>query len=322
LIGLQLRPWIQNRSYALFDSDDLRQIVLQPEVHFLLPAGFRLQARFRASSTRQDRRLPGTDPDTVALNDEIAGLGDRTLYGGRGGIRVEQSRRWGVWGGEVNVGGFSHNRTSLTFAGDLVWALSENGRLESSYEHEEAGFELNTLAALVAGVMRDTGRTQYRHRFGRDFELSSSYSATYLSDSKRFGFSDNFRHQVGGRLRYRRFRAFQPAYSYSATSFRSDSPLYFSPKLYQAHRLEYLLRFGDPRSLQFLTNGSVGLGRIDGVPTFEFTVAPRLVARFANGIEMDFGYHFGRSRASAFGDPQYQIHGVRFSLRIPLPGGR
>lgn len=316
-INTRLQPQGQVHTYGLFDSDGLNRVVAQPQATFLLPNNYRLITRFRASYTHQRRFLPGGDPDIARLNQRIEELGG-TLQGGRAGLRAERHRPWGAWGGEAQLGTFSDDRVSFTFGGDVTIRLSERGQLWSRYEHEEASFELNTLSSLAAGIMSDSGRVRYRHQLPHNFEVSSGYGITYFSDSDRFGFSDNLRHAADVRLTYRRLRAFQPGYSYSATGYRSDSPLYFSPGLYQAHRFEYQVLLGRRHPFQFMANGSFGPGRIDGTTTLEVTLAPELSFRLRE-VEIDLGYRFGRSRASSFGNPVYRINGFLLRVRFPFP---
>ena len=249
-ISNHLQPLAQLPSFGLLDSDKLARTVVQPQVTFLLPGGYRLVPRFQGSYTHQDRLLPGDDPDIAQLNSDIA-KHNATLWGARTGLRVERERFWGGWGVETGVGRFSNDRLSFTYGGDLTWNVSERGQLWSRYEHEEASFDLNTLASLAAGVMSDSGRVRYRHQLPHDFEFSSGYSIAHLSASDRFRFSDNLRQEADLRLTYRRFRPFQPGYSYSVQRYRSVSPLYFSPGLAQAHRFDYLLLLGQRQPLQF-----------------------------------------------------------------------
>jgi len=318
-IAAKLRPRAQFQTAGIFDSDGLERVVFEPRVTFLLPAGYRLTSLFHTSYTHQDRFLQGTDPVATALNQHIAEQ-DGTIWGARTGLRLERQRAWGGWGVEAQIGSFSDDRVSLAVAADLTKRVGEGGLFWTRYAHEEAAFELNTLASLAAGIIGNTWRVEYHQKLPHGFYVSSGYAITHLSDSERFGFRDNWRHAADVRLSYRRFRRFQPGYSYSASSYRNVSPLYFSPELYQAHRFEYLAALGGQERFQFLLNGSLGLGRIDRTNTFEFTLAPQVTLRLPHGVELELLYQFGQSQASSFGRADYTVHGFRFAVRFPIPG--
>ena len=176
--------------------------------------------------------------------------------------------------------------------------------------------------SLAAGIHSDSWRLLYRHQFPNDFAFSAEYGITHFSGGNRFRFSDNLRNAAGFRVTYQRFRSFQPTYSYRVAGYRSVSPLYFSPGLYQVHRFEYAWRIGSQRALQFFANGSLGVGRIDATNTFEITVSPQLLVRLPRKTDLEVRYQFGQSRASSFGNANYRVHGFEVTFWFHVPGVR
>ena len=316
---LRTRAFIPVTGFS--NSDGLKRVIVRPEVVFLLPNNYRLSVGVRSSYDSQGRMLLDTSPDAIALNREIADRGG-ILYSALAGARVQQARGWGHWGAEVYGGSFTDGRSTVTYGSDITFRVTERDDITMRYEHDEAGFELQTLASLLAGIQRDTLGISHRRRFGGGFDLSYGYDATYLSDSDRFGFSDNLRHRGTVRFAYRGFRAFQPGYSYSVMGYRSDSPLYFSPDPYQAHRFEYIIQAGRRKPVMLVLNGSVGVGRLNGADKLEVNVAPELSFGFPGGARLDIGVFYGQSGTSAFGERNYIQRGVRIELDIPFPAGR
>lgn len=314
----RLRPRLEVHSIGLFDSDDYARAMIEPQLSFLLPEGYRLVTRFQGLRVEQDRPLPAATPALVQLDQRRVGL-DSILWGAQAGLRLERTRSWGAWGLEALGGGFSDERATFTLAADLTLHLSEQGRLWTRFEHGEAAFDLNTLASLLAGIRQDSWRTYYRQPLPAGFEFSAGYNLARLSAGRQDAFNDNLRHAGHVGLSFRRLRVFQPGYSYSASSYRVPSPLYFSPELYHVHRLEGLLVLFDRPAGRASVNGSGGFARINGASSFEFSVAPQAVFHLPGQWELAMGYQFGRSRSSAFGNPTYRVHSFSLTARLPLP---
>jgi len=258
--------------------------------------------------------VAGTSLPVQLLNARIAELGGTILSHSVGmGVEWMPSSRWS-WAGRLSGRRFDSARSSLQGGVELALWPGRGQAVGLSYVHRDAVNDLNTLASLVAGVMQDAVSLSYRQPLSERWSIWAAGGAAHYSAGNIAGFHGNTQGRLSALLACQVRPSMQLGYSLRMSHFAERAPFYFSPSLYQTHGLAYAFDHRFRKDSSLAAEGEVNYGRIDGISTVEFAVAPRVNLQIRPGLVVRVGYRFSRSRAGAFGSPQYRTQGIEVTL--------
>jgi len=313
------------------DSDGFYRAVNTIEGSIPFAAGVRLTPYYETGYFHQLRQVGGatcdaSSPDfgaaAAALSEKIC---DRngTYWGNGAGVRAQVGSLLGSYFladiGDMRIGG----ATSIwTAHANLTLALSDDQRLSFQIIRGPAAYDVNTVAALAAGIAGETALASYTTRLSDKWSIGAQIGVTHYTEGDG-GFSTNLQRRLSTQLSYSIAPGFSAGYYVRYSSFQRDSPLYFSPQNYGEYGFAYRWQYSISKRTRFIADGEIGLGHIhrfntDAMNTVEIAIEPAIAWQITPGLEFRLGYRVSRSRASAFGSPAYTTGGADFGLTKSL----
>jgi tetratricopeptide (TPR) repeat protein len=326
----QVSPALGLSENDFWDSDGLFRSVNSAEVTFPLPRRVKLTPFYTFGYFHQLRLIRGGEPG-VNLLDQKIGQANGTVLGNGGGARLEAYHS--VWSllGELSGFNFDSGRSSLNARAVVTYRPGEKDTLGLTYVHRDAIYDVNTVASLMAGIMGDTFLLSYERALTEHVRLWTAGGVTHYSAGVFSGIIADTQPRLSVRLDYQPRPWITLGYSGRGTGFTSQSPLYFSPPLYQTHGLAYRLNYRISGKIRLTGEGELDYGRISfrpetsstgitttsnggGTNTFEMSIVPNLAWQLRRDIILQLGYRFSRGQASAFGSPVYRTQGAEIVL--------
>lgn len=298
------------------DTDGLYWSVNRVEATLTFPNRLRLTPFWAGNFFRQRRDVLGSSPEIATLNQRIAAE-DGSIFGTGGGVRVEMtpSQRW-HWLAEVSGINYNSGRSSLNVRGELRYQVVRGHTLGLSYMRRDAIHDLWTVATLAAGMMGDTVLASYDGNLGRGWRLFAAGGITRFDRGTNAQFASNTLRRATLLVNYQVHPSLTMGYVFRLSSFTGETPLHFSPELYQVHGFSYGVDHHITENVRLLVPGEINYSRIDGIDNFETSVAPRLALQLGSHLDLQVGYRFSLSRASAFDIDQYRTQGGEVRLNI------
>ncbi len=324
----QIAPSLGYTDRTFSDSDGFGRSTNGIEASFPLAGGLRFTPYASFDYFSQLRQVGGAncgsvssvkDPQLIALSSSICAA-NGTSRGFGGGVRVGLSAgshfSLNLEGGELR---FNNTRSDVQLKAEAFVHGAGDKLLSLSYAKRSGAYDLNTMAAMFAGITGQNAFVSYQQPLNERWRLWFAGGLGRYTKGLNNTSPQNTQKIFSARADYKVMPELTAGYFMRATTFSNASPLYFSPSYYGTFGFFYDYRKPIAPNVSLSATGEAGYGRINrynvaGVNTVEFAIYPAIVWRVRPGIDLKIGYRFGRGSTSTFGSQAYTTGLFDFGL--------
>jgi hypothetical protein len=215
---------------------------------------------------------------------------------------------------------FDNTRSFLDARGELNIRAGKDRLVTATYNRGPAVYDLNTIAAMFAGIYGQSALLSYQQPISARWRLWLAGGAARYTRGDNNISPVNTQRTFAARADYKVLPELTAGYFVRASTFSAPSPIYFSPNYYGTYGVTYDLNKPVAPNLRISAVGEVAYGRIDrynvaGVNTVEVVIYPSLVWRVKSSLDLRLGYRFGRGATSSFGSPAYTTGMFEFGFQ-------
>ena len=320
-------------SYRSFgDSDGFYRGEERVEFSFPLAGKLRIDPYYSLSYFHQYREVGGGScadntsslaPQAAALSSAICAR-NGSYWGNGAGVQTRLGSETGTnLLLDAGVTRFSVGATQWNGRADLTVKLTASTLLFLDAERRPAVWDVNTGAALAAGLVGETALV------GAQTDIRDRWRLWWMGGITRYTagtdglYGSNVQRRFSSKLDYGVLPSLRAGYIFRVSTFEKDSPYYFSPARYLTYGLTYSWSQALSSRIRLQADGEGGLGQIKRfgiaqINTFELAALPAIVWTVYPGLDFHVGYRFSRGRSSAFGSPVYETGGLDFGIQKSL----
>ncbi len=312
-IRLEVAPMAAYSFLRISDSDGLDRNSQALATTFTFRGGARFTPNIVYSEFKQNRILPFATEGAEEINARIEKISGKTY--GRGGyldIRVDRSQ----WSFGARGGAFRYGRARYMPHAEvnLEYHPAHVARVQFNVRRSEASSDLNTISAVVSGMIGTSGELLYQQQFGNRVAFTASAGMTEYSSQEHVSQSESLLRRGMARLDFRLSRNLSIGYIGRLNRYDRQSSLYFSPRLYEVNGVAYRLTAPISQSFSLTVDGEVAQSRLPAANTIETAITSRFVWRLQPSLELRSLYRWGRSSRSGFGSTIYRMDGFELNL--------